>query len=49
MIVIRIGNYQFNAIVFDGLTQKEAVSLFEHIPAAIVKQAWKQSQATQKQ
>jgi hypothetical protein len=48
MIVIRIGNYQFNAIVFDGLTQKEAVALFNHIPATIVKQVWKQSQSIQK-
>ena len=48
MIVITIGNYQFNAIVFDGITQKEAVVLFDHIPANIVKQAWKQSQSVSK-
>jgi hypothetical protein len=44
MKVITIGRYQFNALAFEGLTQKQAVALLKEAPAEIVKQAWKEAQ-----
>lgn len=44
MKVITIGRYQFNALAFEGMTQKQAISQFGSFPADIVKQAWKQAQ-----
>jgi hypothetical protein len=44
MKVITIGRYQFNALAFEGMTQKQSVAWFANFPADIVKQAWKQAQ-----
>lgn len=44
MQVITIGRYQFNALAFEGLTQKQAVAYFASFPADVIKQAWKQAQ-----
>lgn len=44
MKVITIGRYQFNALAFEGMTQKQAIGHFGSFPADVVKQAWKQAQ-----
>jgi hypothetical protein len=44
MLVIKIGNHQFNAFAFEGMTQKQAIAHFANFPAEVVKQAWKQAQ-----
>jgi len=44
MQVITIGRYQFNALAFQGMTQKQAIAYFVSYPADVVKQAWKQAQ-----